>query len=75
MRGQRMCQDNDLRMCAFVDRVLQMQDGKLVREYTGADEIRALIDGGARHGAEPPASRNGRHEPAPAARLAGQAVR
>src|SRR5512138_1202140 len=30
---------HDLRMCEFVDRVLQMQDGKLVQIYTGKDEI------------------------------------
>jgi putative ABC transport system ATP-binding protein len=37
---------HDLRMCEFVDRVLQMQDGKLVRVYTGKDEISPLINGG-----------------------------
>jgi putative ABC transport system ATP-binding protein len=36
---------HDLRMCEFVDRVLQMQDGKLVREYTGYDEIMTLVKG------------------------------
>ena len=36
---------HDLRMCQYVDRVLQMQDGKLVREYTTQDEIRALARG------------------------------
>jgi putative ABC transport system ATP-binding protein len=35
---------HDLRMCEFVDRVLQMQDGKLVRVYTGRDEIMELIN-------------------------------
>jgi putative ABC transport system ATP-binding protein len=30
---------HDLRMCEFVDRVLQMRDGRLVRVYTGRDEI------------------------------------
>jgi len=39
---------HDLRMCEFVDRVLLMQDGKLVRTYTGRDEIAQLI-GGGRH--------------------------
>jgi len=37
---------HDLRMCEYVDRVLQMQDGKLVRVYTGRDEIMGLIRGG-----------------------------
>jgi putative ABC transport system ATP-binding protein len=37
---------HDLRMCEFVDRVLQMQDGKLVRTYSGPNEIRELITGG-----------------------------
>jgi putative ABC transport system ATP-binding protein len=36
---------HDLRMCEYVDRVLQMQDGKLVRIYTGREEIRQLIQG------------------------------
>jgi putative ABC transport system ATP-binding protein len=36
---------HDLRMCQYVDRVLQMQDGKLVREYTTQDEILALARG------------------------------
>jgi len=39
---------HDLRMCEFVDRVLLMQDGKLVRIYTGHDEIMQLV-GGGRH--------------------------
>src|SRR5574339_76470 len=30
---------HDLRMCQYVDRVLQMQDGKLVRIYENKDEI------------------------------------
>src|SRR5574339_738854 len=30
---------HDLRMCQYVDRVLQMQDGKLVRIYEDKDEI------------------------------------
>ena len=37
---------HDLRMVEFVDRVLQMQDGKLVRIYTGRDEIMQLVKGG-----------------------------
>jgi putative ABC transport system ATP-binding protein len=37
---------HDLRMCEFVDRVLQMQDGKLVRVYTGREEIMELVKGG-----------------------------
>jgi len=36
---------HDLRMCEYVDRVFQMQDGKLVRVYTGQAEIRELIQG------------------------------
>ncbi len=40
---------HDLRMCEYVDRVLQMQDGRLVRIYTGHDEIiRELVQGGRR---------------------------
>ena len=38
---------HDLRMCAFVDRVLQMRDGKLVRIYSEPSEIKALAQGGA----------------------------
>jgi putative ABC transport system ATP-binding protein len=37
---------HDLRMCEFVDRVLQMQDGKLVHEYQGHEEIMRFIDNG-----------------------------
>ncbi len=37
---------HDLRMCEYVDRVLMMRDGKLVRIYNGAEEIRELIHGG-----------------------------
>jgi putative ABC transport system ATP-binding protein len=37
---------HDLRMCEYVDRVLQMQDGKLVRVYTGRNEILQLVRGG-----------------------------
>ncbi len=36
---------HDLRMCEFVDRVLQMQDGKLVRVYTGKKEVMELVNG------------------------------
>jgi len=36
---------HDLRMCRYVDRVLQMQDGKLVREYCDEQEIMALARG------------------------------
>lgn len=34
---------HDLRMCRFVDRVLQMQDGKLVRVYETKKEIKDLV--------------------------------
>jgi putative ABC transport system ATP-binding protein len=37
---------HDLRMCELVDRVLMMQDGKLVRVYSGRDEIMDLVNGG-----------------------------
>ena len=33
---------HDLRMCKYVDRVLQMRDGRIVQEYTTGDEIAAL---------------------------------
>ena len=33
---------HDLRMCKYVDRVLQMRDGKLVQEYSTRREIAAL---------------------------------
>ena len=36
---------HDLRMCQFVDRVLQMQDGKLVQIYEDQDEIMDLAMG------------------------------
>jgi putative ABC transport system ATP-binding protein len=39
---------HDLRMVEYVDRVLLMQDGKLVRIYTGHNEIMELIQG-SRH--------------------------
>lgn len=37
---------HDLRMCEFVDRVLMMRDGKLVRVYSTHDEIMELARGG-----------------------------
>lgn len=37
---------HDLRMCQYVDRVLQMRDGKLVRVYENHEEILALARGG-----------------------------
>jgi putative ABC transport system ATP-binding protein len=40
---------HDLRMCQFVDRVLQMQDGKLVRVYETKDEILELAQGTLKH--------------------------
>jgi hemin transport system ATP-binding protein len=33
---------HDLRMCKFVDRVLQMRDGRIVREYSAKQEIETL---------------------------------
>ncbi len=36
---------HDLRMCQYVDRVLQMRDGKLVKVYEDHDEILALAKG------------------------------
>ncbi len=39
---------HDLRMCEYADRVLQMQDGKLVQIYKTHDEIIGLIKG-SRH--------------------------
>jgi putative ABC transport system ATP-binding protein len=36
---------HDLRMCQYVDRVLQMQDGKLVQIYETRDEIMELATG------------------------------
>jgi putative ABC transport system ATP-binding protein len=38
---------HDLRMCEYVDRVLQMQDGKLVQIFSGKDEIMQFVRGGA----------------------------
>ncbi len=40
---------HDLRMCQFVDRVLQMQDGKLVREFQSKKEIMELAQGTLKH--------------------------
>ncbi|HEX2993406.1 MAG TPA: ABC transporter ATP-binding protein [Anaerolineales bacterium] len=40
---------HDLRMCQFVDRVLQMQDGKLVRVYETKEEIMELAAGTMTH--------------------------
>jgi putative ABC transport system ATP-binding protein len=40
---------HDLRMCQFVDRVLQMQDGKLVKVYESKDEIMELAQGTLKH--------------------------
>jgi len=37
---------HDLRMCEFVDRVLRMQDGKLVRIYSTREDIMELVRGG-----------------------------
>ncbi|GER81313.1 MAG: ABC transporter ATP-binding protein [Anaerolineales bacterium] len=36
---------HDLRMCQYVDRVIQMQDGKVVKIYETRDEIMALARG------------------------------
>jgi len=38
---------HDLRMCEFVDRVLQMRDGKLVKEYTNKASIMKMVRGRA----------------------------
>jgi putative ABC transport system ATP-binding protein len=40
---------HDLRMCQYVDRVLQMQDGKLVRIYDTKEEIMELALGTVKH--------------------------
>jgi putative ABC transport system ATP-binding protein len=40
---------HDLRMCQFLDRVLQMQDGKLVRVYEDKKEIMELAQGTLKH--------------------------
>jgi energy-coupling factor transporter ATP-binding protein EcfA2 len=39
---------HDLRMCQFVDRVIQMKDGKLIRVIEEPEQIRAFA-GGAQH--------------------------
>ncbi len=39
---------HDLRMCVFVDRVLQMQDGRISRIISGRDEIDAFASAGRR---------------------------
>lgn len=36
---------HDLRMCEFVDHVLQMRDGRLVQVYSGREAIQGLIRG------------------------------
>jgi putative ABC transport system ATP-binding protein len=40
---------HDLRMCQFVDRVLQMQDGKLVQIYESKQKIMELAQGTLKH--------------------------
>ena len=40
---------HDLRMCQFVDRVLQMQDGKLVQIYESKKDILELAQGTLKH--------------------------
>lgn len=40
---------HDLRLCQYVDRVLQMQDGKLVRIYETKQEIMELAKGSVKH--------------------------
>ena len=40
---------HDLRMCRYVDRVLQMQDGKLVQIYESKKEIKELAQGTLKH--------------------------
>ena len=40
---------HDLRMCQYVDRILQMQDGKLVRVYETKEEIMELAMGTVKH--------------------------
>ena len=40
---------HDLRMCQYVDRVLQMQDGKLVRVVEDKNEIMELAQGTLKH--------------------------
>ncbi len=36
---------HDLRMCKYVDRVLQMRDGRVVQEYATRDEVEELAEG------------------------------
>ena len=33
---------HDLRMCRFVDKIIQMRDGKIARVFTNRDEIEAF---------------------------------
>ncbi len=40
---------HDLRMCQFVNRVLQMQDGKLVQIYQSRQDIMELAQGTLKH--------------------------
>jgi putative ABC transport system ATP-binding protein len=40
---------HDLRMCQFVDRVLQMRDGKLVQVFESKAEIMELAQGAVKH--------------------------
>jgi putative ABC transport system ATP-binding protein len=40
---------HDLRLCKYVDRVLQMRDGKLVQIFEGKKEISALAQAAERH--------------------------
>ena len=40
---------HDLRLCQYVDRVLQMQDGKLVRIYETKEEIADLAMVAVKH--------------------------
>ena len=44
---------HDLRICQFVDRVIQMKDGKLIRVIEEPEQIRAFA-GGAQHEPEAP---------------------
>jgi putative ABC transport system ATP-binding protein len=44
---------HDLRMCQFVDRVLQMRDGKLVKTYTTRQEILELAGANRHNGVHP----------------------
>lgn len=66
---------HDLRMVAYTDRVIQMRDGKVVREYVTREEIAALA-GAADHGrlpeARPAAPKAAEPRWAPLPRLATQ---